>query len=165
MVRPDFRAIQMGGVELYHYGMPERSGRYAWGSGDRPYQRLEGKAQRMEKRLRKKFEKADKKADKLVEDPDTPRNISKLRKLGEIDRGMFREYVITESTLRKLDVTLDPELQKKGLQYFRRTMNMLPYLPNLPNSPTKVFYPSDLKKYNLGGNSEVKKKTIHYVKL
>lgn len=30
-------------TELYHYGMPERSGRYAWGSGDRPYQRLEGK--------------------------------------------------------------------------------------------------------------------------
>lgn len=27
--------------ELYHYGTPERSGRYRWGSGDRPYQRLE----------------------------------------------------------------------------------------------------------------------------
>lgn len=25
--------------ELYHYGMPERSGRYPWGSGERPYQR------------------------------------------------------------------------------------------------------------------------------
>lgn len=24
--------------ELYHYGMPRRSGRYPWGSGDRPYQ-------------------------------------------------------------------------------------------------------------------------------
>lgn len=27
--------------ELYHYGTPEHSGRYRWGSGDRPYQRLE----------------------------------------------------------------------------------------------------------------------------
>lgn len=25
--------------DLYHYGMPRRSGRYPWGSGDRPYQR------------------------------------------------------------------------------------------------------------------------------
>lgn len=28
--------------ELYHYGTKEHSGRYDWGSGDRPYQRLEG---------------------------------------------------------------------------------------------------------------------------
>lgn len=26
--------------ELYHYGIPKRSGRYPWGSGDRPFQRL-----------------------------------------------------------------------------------------------------------------------------
>ena len=26
--------------ELYHIGMPRRSGRYPWGSGDRPYQSL-----------------------------------------------------------------------------------------------------------------------------
>lgn len=25
-------------TELYHYGKPRRSGRYPWGSGDRPYQ-------------------------------------------------------------------------------------------------------------------------------
>lgn len=28
--------------ELYHYGIPRRSGRYPWGSGDRPFQRLKG---------------------------------------------------------------------------------------------------------------------------
>ena len=27
-----------GSDELYHYGMPRRSGRYPWGSGERPYQ-------------------------------------------------------------------------------------------------------------------------------
>lgn len=27
--------------ELYHYGMPRRSGRYPWGSGKRPYQNME----------------------------------------------------------------------------------------------------------------------------
>ena len=30
----------MNKYELYHVGMPRRSGRYPWGSGDRPYQRL-----------------------------------------------------------------------------------------------------------------------------
>lgn len=29
------------GSELYHYGIAGRSGRYPWGSGGRPYQRLE----------------------------------------------------------------------------------------------------------------------------
>lgn len=32
----------MNSYELYHYGMPRRSGRYPWGSGTRPYQGLEG---------------------------------------------------------------------------------------------------------------------------
>lgn len=28
--------------DLLHFGIKQRSGRYPWGSGDRPYQRLEG---------------------------------------------------------------------------------------------------------------------------
>lgn len=39
--------------ELYHYGKPERSGRYRWGSGDRPYQRLGGKGGGLFKRKKK----------------------------------------------------------------------------------------------------------------
>lgn len=42
--------------ELYHYGTKERSGRYAWGSGDRPYQRLEGKNGGVFRRKRKDTE-------------------------------------------------------------------------------------------------------------
>lgn len=30
--------------ELYHYGIPRRSGRYPWGSGDRPFQSSGGSA-------------------------------------------------------------------------------------------------------------------------
>lgn len=44
-IRPD---------EIYHYGMPERSGRYPWGSGNRPKQRLEGLRKQHKERLRKK---------------------------------------------------------------------------------------------------------------
>lgn len=35
----EMRAILEGEAELSHYGMPRRSGRYPWGSGDEPYQR------------------------------------------------------------------------------------------------------------------------------
>ena len=34
MIIPDFREVQ----EIYHYGIKRRSGRYPWGSGNRPYQ-------------------------------------------------------------------------------------------------------------------------------
>lgn len=37
MIRPDFRQIQTSN-DLLHYGVKRKSGRYPWGSGDRPYQ-------------------------------------------------------------------------------------------------------------------------------
>lgn len=37
MIRPDFRDFR-NSTELYHYGIPRRSGRYPYGSGKRPYQ-------------------------------------------------------------------------------------------------------------------------------
>lgn len=39
--------------ELYHYGMPRRSGRYPYGSGNRPYQRQEKQKSRKEMVIRK----------------------------------------------------------------------------------------------------------------
>lgn len=33
---------EIDGEELYHYGMPRRSGRYPWGSGENPYQHNSG---------------------------------------------------------------------------------------------------------------------------
>ena len=37
-VAEEMRAVAYSGDELLHYGMPRRSGRYPWGSGDDPYQ-------------------------------------------------------------------------------------------------------------------------------
>lgn len=42
MIRPDFREIKHS--ELYHYGIKRRSGRYPFGSGDRPYQSVNSSA-------------------------------------------------------------------------------------------------------------------------
>lgn len=42
------------GNELYHYGMPRRSGRYKWGSGERPFQGLSQKMSERREKVRKK---------------------------------------------------------------------------------------------------------------
>lgn len=39
--------------ELYHYGMPRRSGRYPWGSGENPYQRTQNFFSRVEEAKKK----------------------------------------------------------------------------------------------------------------
>ncbi len=39
--------------ELYHYGMPRRSGRYPWGSGENPFQRTQNFFSRVEEAKRK----------------------------------------------------------------------------------------------------------------
>ena len=43
--------------ELYHYGMPKRSGRYPYGSGDRPYQGIERKSVQINEKRLKKYKK------------------------------------------------------------------------------------------------------------
>jgi len=48
--------------ELYHYGMPRRSGRYPWGSGESPYQ--SNKELRKQAKLEKLQAKIDKKNQK-----------------------------------------------------------------------------------------------------
>lgn len=46
--------------ELMHYGMPRRSGRYPWGSGENPYQHEEGFLRDVHEKRDKNFEYTDK---------------------------------------------------------------------------------------------------------
>lgn len=46
----------MAGMELYHYGIKQRSGRYPWGSGKRPYQSEEEKAEKKKQNSAKRKE-------------------------------------------------------------------------------------------------------------
>lgn len=132
--------------EIFHYGMPERSGRYAWGSGDRPYQRLEGKASRMEKRLKRRFEKADKRtssaqkvANKKYEQAIRKSNsffatkrsqqrafdkaTAAQRKVNREEYNMSKYYQKYQRTFDKLDIKMDIALKKKGLDYYNRVVN------------------------------------------
>lgn len=47
--------------EIYHYGIKRRSGRYPYGSGDRPYQDLKGFQRNKIKESRRKLEQNRKK--------------------------------------------------------------------------------------------------------
>lgn len=53
MIVPDFREIKHSN-ELYHYGIPRRSGRYPWGSGDKPYQSREERREARRQRRRER---------------------------------------------------------------------------------------------------------------
>lgn len=54
----------MVGNELYHYGLPRRSGRYKWGSGDRPFQRTGGIKTGPKKKSNRQYKKEQKAAAK-----------------------------------------------------------------------------------------------------
>lgn len=131
---------------LIHYGMPERSGRYAWGSGDRPYQRLEKRAGRMERRVTKKLGRADKIVGKKqnIANKAYQRAIKKSSGMfaskRKVDKYMNKaakaQYKVNKVELRasqlfqkyskkfeKLNVTMDKDLKTRGLDYFNRAAN------------------------------------------
>ena len=55
----EMRAILEGGDELMHYGMPRRSGRYPYGSGENPYQHSEDFLGRVEELRKQNFTYTD----------------------------------------------------------------------------------------------------------
>ena len=106
-------------TELYHYGMPRRSGRYKWGSGENPYHH--GTAVPRDKI--KKYDKLQKKLDKNQKKQD--RLNSKLIRTdvtkGRVEKLEFKEKKII-AKMNKLDKKLekiymdniDPADLKKG---------------------------------------------------
>lgn len=92
--------------ELYHYGTQGKSGRYKWGTGDRPYQRLEtAKAKRYKKSLPKRISerRAEKKAAKAKEQADR-----KIREAEEERKKYLDQQKRLKDTLNK------EELLKEG---------------------------------------------------
>lgn len=58
--------------ELYHSGTPRHSGRYPWGSGERPYQGDNIATPKKRRLLSFKERKEEKKRKELLSDPTTP---------------------------------------------------------------------------------------------
>lgn len=83
MIRPDYR-------EFMHAGVKGRSGRYPWGSGERPFQRLEGMPSGVHARnaseVLKKFRKDDPSAITTVKKRNGGKELKNPRIIGPLKK-------------------------------------------------------------------------------
>ena len=101
---------QMAEETLIHYGMPRRSGRYPWGSGEDPYQHGRDFLARVEELRNKNFTYTDNKTGKVYSG-DT----AIAKSLG-LTSGEFRtELAVANSERRALDVARAKSLKDDGL--------------------------------------------------
>ena len=112
--------------ELYHFGIPRRSGRYPWGSGDRPYQgmsRSEIKEARKEKERQKNISVG---RDRLTN------RIERANRLQDVDRKARRiGWSNTESAAKAHKRVEDiKSVSKEILEDETRTENLGRYTRN-----------------------------------
>lgn len=95
--------------ELMHYGMPRRSGRYPWGSGENPYQHSGDFLARVEE-LRK--------SNPSYTDPDTGKvytGDTAVAKIMGLTTSQFRvQYSLATDERRAIDVATAKALREKG---------------------------------------------------
>lgn len=95
--------------ELMHYGMPRRSGRYPWGSGDNPYQRTGDFLSRVEELRNQKA---------IYTDPETGKvytGDTAIAKIMGLTTSQFRvQYSLATDERRAIDVATAKALREKG---------------------------------------------------
>lgn len=100
-VADEMRAILEGDEEaLIHYGMPRRSGRYPWGSGDDPYQHGRDFLGRIDELKKQGWS-------------ETPENI--MKEFGLTTTQYRTEKALAKDERRKLDVARAKSLKEDGL--------------------------------------------------
>ena len=96
---------------LMHYGMPRRSGRYPWGSGDNPYQHTNDFLGRVEELRKQKFTYTD-------ENGKTWTGDNAIAKSMGLTSSQFRtEIGLANSERRMLNVARAKSLKEDGLGY------------------------------------------------
>lgn len=132
--------------EIYHYGIPHRSGRYPCGSGERPHQSLEGKQSKMEGKLTKAFDRTDarvaahqKKANRYFEKADSQRlslwgfrrkaanntfakGYLEQNKVSRLNYKMSKRYKRLERKFEKLNIVMNEDLKRRGKEYYNRAV-------------------------------------------
>ena len=92
----DFYIFPQKPDEIYHYGIKGRSGRYPWGSGDRPYQRLEKQVGKLERKVErsKKISNKDEKRLRLEAENRAMDRMAKGKKIDDDDefQSIFDEF-------------------------------------------------------------------------
>lgn len=95
--------------ELMHYGMPRRSGRYPWGSGENPYQHSGDFLSRVEELRSQK---------PTYRDPDTGKlytGDTAIAKIMGLTTSQFRvQYSLATDERRAIDVATAKDLRAKG---------------------------------------------------
>lgn len=122
--------------ELQHYGMPRRSGRYPWGSGENPYQRSLGFRSHVQELRKEGMSYTDIARNEGITTTELRARISiskneiraaqtaealKLRDKGYSPTEIGRRMGLNESTVRSL---LDPAIAERG-KITRATADML----------------------------------------
>ena len=98
-----------GSSSLAHYGMPRRSGRYPWGSGDSPYQNSKDFLGRVEEMRKAGFTYTDEKGKTWTGDTAIAKSMG-------LSSTQFRaEIGIANDTRRMYDVSRAKALKEKGL--------------------------------------------------
>lgn len=92
---------------LEHYGMPRRSGRYPWGSGDEPYQHSRDFIGRVDEMRKNNFTYVDKKGNILTGDKAI------AEKLGYSTTDFRTVYSIAKDQRRMYDVATAKRLKEK----------------------------------------------------
>lgn len=118
---------------LIHYGMPRRSGRYKWGSGNRPYQSGGGPVRRVvktikNKRIEKKVQKGLEKARRIAAEnrkleADKPR-VLRSGSAGEVMRykGRLTNQELSEAVKR---LELEAKLSDMAKKEINTTMKKI----------------------------------------
>lgn len=144
---------ELGGEYLAHYGIKKRSGRYPWGSGDRPYQsgetpssykkynkraaklkKIDRKYEKTQKKANKELRKAEKKQFSFLEDKERTKTAFEVAKntqsrANEYARKGAKYYERMERKFGKMGITMDSATAKLGQKYI-----------NLVAENTRMFY-------------------------
>lgn len=106
--------------EIYHYGIPRRSGRYPWGSGDRPYQSVNSSIQQRIAESKKKLRENNE--HKLTNDilnqyKSQYRNLSHV-KIDDTTKGFIYEKNNKVIALINTEKKSDGKIWIQGLEIF-----------------------------------------------
>lgn len=135
--------------ELYHYGIKRRSGRYPYGSGDRPYQELK-RSKKIEARKTKRIEK------KLRKDKNPEETNEAIKRVFEKNPDL-KNRTIQTIVIDEFGKDIPISLLERYIEEMASLPLDTPGLMDKYRSSLDVYKPykgsviSELKKMNKGG--------------
>ena len=114
----------ISGSSLEHYGIPKRSGRYPYGSGERPYQSSGGVPTKTKKKAQRSYDREKKKLDKILkkETEKKKREEEEAKRKEESEKARKeaeRKAILRDpAKLKKHQYEFSPEEVRNAVQRF-----------------------------------------------